>query len=65
MTLDYEDDFEFFRTVIDHFYTTKNEMSFENILEYLKKNPDVPMINWDCELAWKTNQDNMIDNMVI
>ena len=60
MTLDYEEDFIFFKSVIEHFKEAGLEMSFDNILLFLEKNPDIVDINWACEEAWKSNQDKMI-----
>lgn len=63
MTLDYEEDFIFFKTIINHFTTERRDMSFENILSFLDENPDIVRTNWHLEKAWKENQDNMINRM--
>jgi len=52
MTLDYEDDFLFFENVI----TNVQELEFDNILDYLKKNPEVKKINYYLEKEWSKNQ---------
>tara|TARA_B100001564_G_scaffold1791_1_gene1590 strand:+ start:8421 stop:9137 length:717 start_codon:yes stop_codon:yes gene_type:complete len=52
MTLDYEDDFLFFKNVISNV----QELQFDNILNYLKKNPDVKKINYYLEKEWSKNQ---------
>ena len=63
MTLDYEEDFMFFKTVIEHFLDSGIEMSFENILSFLEENQEVVDINWGMEEAWKNNQDEMIERI--
>ena len=52
MTLDYEDDFLFFENVIRNV----QELEFDNILDYLKKNPEVKKINYYLEKEWSKNQ---------
>ena len=63
LTLDYEEDLEFFRLVIEHFMHSKEEMTFENILLFLEDNPTIVAVNWHRETAWKANQERMIDEM--
>ena len=63
MTLDYEEDLSFFKTVIEHFQNTKSEMFFENILKFLESNPNVVNINWHCEQSWVDNQKKMIERI--
>jgi len=64
MTLDYEKDFIFFKTVIEHCLDHDIELSFENILSFLEKAPNVVGINWDCEKAWKNNQNKIINHVL-
>jgi spore coat polysaccharide biosynthesis protein SpsF (cytidylyltransferase family) len=57
MTLDYEDDFIFFKHVIDHFYQIgKMVFSLRDILKYLEDNSNVIMINNYLHEEWKKNQ---------
>jgi spore coat polysaccharide biosynthesis protein SpsF len=65
MTLDYEEDLNFFKTVIGHFEDSNSEMEFNEILKFLDKNPDVVEINWFREQAWKDNQKKMISRVTI
>ena len=65
MTLDYEEDFAFFEAVIKHFLNTGDKMKFENILTFLESNPDVISLNWFREDAWKENQRQMIERVVV
>jgi len=57
MTMDYQDDFLFFKTITDHFYATgKPKFSLRDIVAYLDKNPDVIEINKHLHDVWKQNQ---------
>jgi len=57
MTLDYEDDFNFFKNIIDHFYQVGNsEFSLRDIVRYLDENPYVILINKYLHERWKSNQ---------
>ena len=60
MTLDYEADLVFFKTVIEHFLENNIKMNFDNILLFLKENPEIVDINWHCEQSWADNQSKMI-----
>ena len=65
MTLDYAEDLRFFETVIQHFKTANLEMTFDGILDYLEKNPDVVEINWFREQEWEGNQRRMISRRAL
>jgi len=65
MTLDYEEDLIFFKTIIEHFHNIKSEMFFEDILKFLKSNPNVVNINWHREQSWADNQKEMIKRIKI
>jgi len=56
MTLDYQEDFDFFKNVIDYFDDTSYTM--KEILAYLDSNPSVIAINYFLENQWKQNQIN-------
>jgi spore coat polysaccharide biosynthesis protein SpsF len=60
LTLDYEEDFEFFKNVIEHFLDNSKEMEFENVVKYIEENPEVSNINWHREQDWKENQERFI-----
>ena len=60
LTLDYEEDFEFFKNVIEHFLDNSKEMEFENVVKYIEENPEVSNINWHREQDWKENQKRFI-----
>ena len=59
LTLDYEEDFEFFKTVIEYFLDNSKEMEFEDIVKYIEENPEVSNINWHREQDWKENQEKL------
>jgi spore coat polysaccharide biosynthesis protein SpsF len=60
LTLDYKEDFEFFKNVIEHFLDNSKEMEFEDIITYIEENPEVSAINWHREQDWKENQERSI-----
>tara|TARA_B100000315_G_scaffold164043_1_gene152636 strand:- start:6772 stop:8535 length:1764 start_codon:yes stop_codon:yes gene_type:complete len=45
MTLDYEEDFQFFNSVFEHFYAIKPEFTMSDILAWIAENPAVMDIN--------------------
>lgn len=57
MTLDYQEDFDFFNTVIDNL---KDDFTYKDVLKYIKKNKDVVDINYHKEQEWKANQQRLI-----
>ena len=63
MTLDYQEDLDFFTTIIKHFKINNLEISFDAILNFLKDNPSIVQINWHKEQNWKNNQDKMINKI--
>jgi len=65
LTLDYEEDFLFFKTVIEHFLNNDKELEFEDILNFIEKNPDVSEINWHREQDWKENQEKKMKERVV
>src|ERR1700733_4929741 len=47
MTLDYEEDFQFFKNIIEHFFLQgKTAFSLRDILTYIDAHPQVAKINW-------------------
>ena len=56
MTLDYEEDFKFFKKVIE---SLKDDFSLQDVLDYLENNPEVIDINVEKEKDWKINQGTM------
>ena len=56
MTLDYDDDFEFFKNIID-FFGEKN-YTLKDIVSYIDKNPHVKQINFHRHQEWAQNQKN-------
>ena len=58
MTLDYKDDFNFFKHIIEYF--DGNKFGLRDILSYIDDNPEVSKINYYLEQNWSENQNNNI-----
>lgn len=59
MTMDYEEDFLFFKTIIDYFYSIKKTtFSLGDIVQYLNQHPETIEINSFRHAEWKQNQIN-------
>ncbi|MDR2409541.1 MAG: hypothetical protein LBE13_15720 [Bacteroidales bacterium] len=56
LTLDYQEDFDFFEKVFKHFNNTKNNVSLKEVLKYLEEHPKITEINADRQKEWKQNQ---------
>lgn len=55
MTLDYPEDYEFFTTVATGLETEGQDLSFENVMAYIGRNPSVTDINRGVQQAYETN----------
>ena len=53
MTLDYPEDFEFFKAVFAHLYRPKKFFSLDDILHLLKQHPEITELNRHCEATYK------------
>ena len=53
MTLDYEDDFKFFKAI---FNNLKIDFNLKDVLDYIDKNPHIKDINYYLEEKWSENQ---------
>ena len=49
LTLDYPEDYDFFKKLFDHFGENTYKTSMPDIIKYLDKNPQVVEINKHCE----------------
>ncbi len=56
MTLDYPDDFKFFRSVIEGLGATKKDFDLADIIEYLDCNPHIIKINQYLQKQFEENQ---------
>lgn len=56
MTLDYYDDFRFFRHIIEKLDKGEKYFSLRDVIEYLDKNPDIILINQYLQKEWEDNQ---------
>ena len=57
MTLDYQEDLEFFSKVIDG--VLPKELSLDNVLEFIYNNPETANINFFLDEKWKANQEKI------
>ena len=57
MTLDYKEDFQFFKTVIEG--VLPNELTLDNINNFLYNNPSIANINYFLDEEWKLNQEKI------
>lgn len=53
MTLDYPEDLKFFREIFAHLYQPGKIFSLDEILLFLKENPQIIHLNKHCELTYK------------
>jgi spore coat polysaccharide biosynthesis protein SpsF len=53
LTLDYPDDFEFFKKIFEYFDKDTYRTPISEIIKYLDRNPQVVEINKDCEEMYK------------
>lgn len=56
LTLDYQEDFEFFRTIFEHFDCKNNDVPLRDIVTFLKRNPDIAKINLFRQQDYLANQ---------
>lgn len=56
MTLDYEDDFAFFKTVIERLSKEKENFNLKDIIEFLDRNPEIAGINRYLQKKFEDNQ---------
>lgn len=56
MTLDYQEDFEFFVKVFEHFNCTENNVPLRKIVEFIKENPEIAEINYFRQNEFLENQ---------
>ena len=56
LTLDYEEDFEFFDMVFKHFNCINNDVPLKEIVAYFKEHPEIPEINIGRQQEFLDNQ---------
>lgn len=56
MTLDYIEDFNFFKAIFEHFNCSVNDVSLRNIVPYLQDHPDIVQLNAYRHQDWAANQ---------
>ena len=63
MTLDYPEDYKFFKSVFDGLMKQKKDHTFKNIIDYLNDNPEVVKINSDLESVYEEHLKSSMDNL--
>jgi spore coat polysaccharide biosynthesis protein SpsF (cytidylyltransferase family) len=56
LTLDYQEDFEFFRSIFEHFDCKNNDVPLREIVSFLKSNPEIIKINSFRQQDYLANQ---------
>lgn len=56
ITLDFSEDFEFFKTIFNNLYQINKELPLDFVLNYLDDNPNIALINSDLNVSWRSNQ---------
>ena len=56
MTLDYEEDFVFFKTIFEHFKCINNDITLREIVSFLKLHPEIVELNSFRRQDWALNQ---------
>jgi spore coat polysaccharide biosynthesis protein SpsF (cytidylyltransferase family) len=63
-TLDYSEDLEFFKAIIDHFHDrNKKQFSLRDIISFIDSNPDVLLINRHRHKDYLENQKKLLKNI--
>ncbi len=57
LTLDYPEDFEFFKAVFNHFGKDTYKVTSDNIIHFLDENPSIVNINKDCKALYAQRWD--------
>ena len=61
ITLDYIEDFKFFKEVFEKMKIKDNSVALIEIIKFLDKNPSIKNLNYFREQEWATNQKNKIN----
>jgi spore coat polysaccharide biosynthesis protein SpsF len=56
LTLDYQEDFDFFENIFIKFNNSQNDVTLKIALEYLSEHPEIVAINFSKQYEWKQNQ---------
>lgn len=56
MTLDYEEDFAFFKAIFEHFKCINNDIPLRDIVAYLNTHPEIVQLNAFRHQEWASNQ---------
>lgn len=58
LTLDYQEDFNFFEVIFKYFNNRENDVSLKEVMKYLNAHPEVIEINANKAKEWRQNQIN-------
>jgi len=56
MTLDYQEDFNFFKAIFEYFKCVNNDVPLRTIVPFLRKNPEIVQLNAFKRQDWMSNQ---------
>mgnify|MGYP003143661705 FL=1 len=59
LTLDYQEDFDFFETVFKKLQSQNKDITYSNAMALLEEQPELKKINWCKEASWVENQNKM------
>lgn len=58
LTLDYQEDFDFFENIFKYFNNVENSVSLRDVMSYLNEYPEIIKINSKKQKEWRQNQMN-------
>jgi spore coat polysaccharide biosynthesis protein SpsF len=58
LTLDYQEDFDFFENIFTHFNNVENNVQLKKVMEYLNQHSEIVEINASKQQEWRQNQIN-------
>jgi spore coat polysaccharide biosynthesis protein SpsF (cytidylyltransferase family) len=65
MTLDYQEDYDFFKAVFEHFYPGKDFFSLHEILVLLRDHPEIARINEKMQEKYQERYDNLYGTVTL
>lgn len=65
MTLDYQEDYEFFKEIFEYFFSAKNFFSLREILVLLKEHPEISRINEKMQEKYRERYDSLYGAVIL
>ena len=65
LTLDYQEDLDFFRKIFEEFNTDINNISLEKIVKLISQKPELAQINWFRQEDYSKNQKKNLEKITI